>query len=258
MALITFMSDYGLEDHYVAATKGTLLNLNPELTIVDISHEIKLSDIAHGGYVLRNAFKKFPKGTVHLITMNSSRSLKNRWIGLTLEGHHFIGTDSGIFSIISTENPSLVVEICPINTKTTYLKIVAQAVNDLVMGRGLEHIGRIITDHQQLIDRTAKITKKGMVGHVIHIDHYGNLITNIKHTDYLEIQKINGQVTFQIQIGREIFDRLHEGYDTVDPGECFVFFNSEKVLQIGINMGRASELLGIRMDASVYINFNIQ
>ena len=97
-----------------------------------------------------------------------------------------------------------------------------------------------------------------MVGHVIHIDHYGNLITNIKHTDYLEIQKINGQVTFQIQIGREIFDRLHEGYDAVDPGECFVFFNSEKVLQIGINMGRASELLGIRMDASVYINFNVQ
>ena len=124
------------------------------------------------------------------------------------------------------------------------------------MGRGLEHIGRIITDHLQLIDRTAKITKKGMVGHVIHIDHYGNLITNIKHTDYLEIQKINGQVTFQIQIGREIFDRLHEGYDAVDPGEGFVFFNSEKDLQIGINMGRASELLGIRMDASVFINFN--
>ena len=103
----------------------------------------------------------------------------------------------------------------------------------------------------------SKITKKGMVGHVIHIDHYGNLITNIQHSDYLEIQKINGQVSFQIQIGREIFDRLHEGYDAVDPGECFVFFNSEKVLQIGINMGRASELLGIRMDASVYINFNI-
>jgi S-adenosylmethionine hydrolase len=257
MALITFMSDYGLEDHYVAATKGTLLSLNPQLTIVDISHEIKLSDISHGGYVLRNAFKKFPKGTVHLIAMDSSSRLKNRWIGLTLEGHHFIGTDSGIFSIISNENPSLVVEIGPINLENAYQKMIGQAVNDLAMGHGLKHIGRVITDHLQLIDRTAKITKKGMIGHVIHIDHYGNLITNIQHSDYLETQKINGQVTFQIQIGREIFDRLHEGYDAVDPGECFVFFNSEKVLQIGINMGRASELLGIRMDASIYINFNI-
>ncbi|MAJ51966.1 MAG: S-adenosyl-l-methionine hydroxide adenosyltransferase [Flammeovirgaceae bacterium] len=257
MALITFMSDYGLEDHYVAATKGILLSLNRQLTIVDISHEIKLSDISHGGYVLRNAFKKFPIGTVHFITMNSSRSLKNRWIGLTLEGHHFIGTDSGIFSIISNENPSIVVEICPNNLGINYLKTVGQAVNDLATGSDLKEIGKVITDHLQLIDRTAKITKKGMIGHVIHIDHYGNLITNIQYRDYLEIQKINGQVSFQIQIGREIFDRLHEGYDAVEPGECFVFFNSEKVLQIGINMGRASELLGIRMDASVYINFNV-
>ena len=252
------MSDYGLGDHYVAAVKGTLLSLNQQLIIIDISHEINLSDISHGGYVLRNVYKKFPIGTVHLVAINSSRSLKNRWIGMTLEGHHFIGTDSGIFSIISNENPTLVVEICPITPENNCLKKVGQAVKDLATGGDLEHIGKIITDHLQLIDRTAKITKKGIVGHVIHIDHYGNLITNIQHKDYLEIQKINGNTPFQIQIGREIFDRLHEGYNEVEPGECYVFFNTEKVLQIGINMGRASELLGIRMDASVYINFNFQ
>lgn len=252
------MSDYGLEDHYVAATKGILLKLNYQLTIVDISHEINLSDISHGGYILRNVFKKFPIGTVHFVAMNSSRSLKNRWIGMTLEGHHFIGTDSGIFSIISDENPTLVVEICAINPENNCPKKVSQAVKDLAMGGDLKYIGKIITDQLQLINRIAKITKKNIVGHVIHIDHYGNLITNIKHKDYLEIQKINGNSSFQVQIGREIFDRLHEGYDEVEPGECFIFFNSEKVLQIGINMGRASELLGIRMDATVYINFNIE
>lgn len=252
------MSDYGLEDHYVAATKGTLLSLNHQLTIVDISHEINLSDISHGGYVLRNVFKKFPTGTVHFVAMNSSRGLKNRWIGMTLEGHHFIGTDSGIFSIISSENPTLVVEICPITPENNCLKKVGQAVKTLAMGGDLKHIGKIITDHLQLIDRTAKITKKGIVGHVIHIDHYGNLITNIQYKDFLEIQKINGNSPYQIQVGREIFDRLHKGYNEVESGECFVFFNSEKVLQIGINMGRASELLGIRMDANVYINFNFQ
>ena len=256
MDLITFISDYGLEDHYVAAAKGTLLSLNQQLTIVDISHEINLSDISHGGYVLRNTFKKFPIGTVHFVAMNSSRSLKNRWIGMTLEGHHFIGTDSGIFSIISDENPTLVVEICPITPENSGLKKVGQAIKELAMGGDLNHIGKIITDHLQLIDRSAKITKKSIVGHVIHIDHYGNLITNIQCKDFLEIQKINGNSPFQIQVGREIFDGLHKGYDEVDPGECFVFFNSEKVLQIGINMGRASELLGIRMDATVYINFN--
>ncbi len=250
------MSDYGLEDHYVAAAKGTLLSLSRELTIVDISHEINLSDISHGGYVLRNTFKKFPIGTVHFVAINSSRSVKNRWIGMTLEGHHFIGTDSGIFSIISNENPTLVVQICPITPENSGLKKVGQAVKDLAMGSDLKHIGKIITDHLQLIDRSAKITKKSIVGHVIHIDHYGNLITNIKCKDFLEIQKINGNSPFQIQVGREIFDRLHKGYDEVEPGECFVFFNSEKVLLIGINMGRASELLGIRVDATVYVNFN--
>ena len=175
---------------------------------------------------------------------------------MTLEGHHFIGTDSGIFSIISNENPTLVVQICPITPENSGLKKVGQAVKDLAIGSDLKHIGKIITDHLQLIDRSAKITKKSIVGHVIHIDHYGNLITNIKCKDFLEIQKINGNSPFQIQVGREIFDRLQKGYDEVEPGECFVFFNSEKVLQIGINMGRASELLGIRMDATVYINFN--
>ena len=71
------MSDYGLEDHYVAAVKGTLLSLNQQLIIIDISHEINLSDISHGGYVLRNVYKKFPIGTVHLVAINSSRSSKN-------------------------------------------------------------------------------------------------------------------------------------------------------------------------------------
>ena len=109
------MSDYGLEDHYVAAVKGTLLSLNHQLIIIDISHEINLSILVMEA-VLRNVLKNLI-GTVHLVAINSS-SLKYRWIGMTLEGHHFFGTDSGIFSIISNENPTLVVEICRSLQKT--------------------------------------------------------------------------------------------------------------------------------------------
>ncbi len=249
------MSDYGSEDHYVPLVKAAILSIDPRLTIVDISHQIKLSDIAHGGYVLGNSFKKFPIGTVHLIAIDSSNRKANRLIASLIEGHYFISQDTGIFSIISDEKPKEVVVLHDVNVKPMNMAQIAPVIVSLTSGTPLQNIGIPIDNYLTLMKRNPKITKREIVGNIVRIDHYGNLITNINKKDYLEIQRLNENSPITIQVGREIFSQLHDNYDDADPGECFVFFNSDQVIQIGINMGNASQLLGLRLDAPIYINF---
>jgi hypothetical protein len=257
MAVVTFMSDYGLKDHYVAAVKATILSVNPLINIVDISHHIKPFDIAHGAYVLKNSYPLFPEGSVHLVGIDAPGQKNNRVIAVKLDGHYFVGRDNGLFSIISSSKPEMVIEFD--NKKSTFVVKDILAINaaKLANGTAIETLGNRIDDENRLISRVAKVTKREIVGNVIRVDHYGNLITNIKKSDYEAIQKMNGNVPILIQFGREQYHKFHTIYNEVEPGDCYVLFNSADLLQIGLNMGNACELLGLTEDAPVYITFNI-
>jgi S-adenosyl-L-methionine hydrolase (adenosine-forming) len=112
MAIITFMSDFGMSDHYVSAVKAKVLSINPGLRIVDISHDIEPFNLAHAAYVLKSVFRDFPKGTVHLVSVNSHAEKKKQISGTTkLEDHIFVGPDNGIFSLISDQEPGMIAEL---------------------------------------------------------------------------------------------------------------------------------------------------
>src|SRR6478735_8099236 len=113
MAIITFMSDFGERDHYVAAVKARIYNLNHNVKIVDITHNIDLFNIPHAAFVLGSVFRDFPKGTVHLVSVNSPNREKDRMIAIKLEEHYFVGSDTGIFSLLSDKEPMVVVELRP-------------------------------------------------------------------------------------------------------------------------------------------------
>jgi S-adenosyl-L-methionine hydrolase (adenosine-forming) len=111
MAIITFLSDFGWRDHYVATVKAKILSVIPNVTIVDISHEIEPFNIPHTAYVLGSVFRDFPQGTVHLVAVNSPSKMEERFVALKLEEHYFVGPDNGIFSLLSDRNPSIIVEL---------------------------------------------------------------------------------------------------------------------------------------------------
>lgn len=256
MAIVTLLTDSGETDHYVASIKAKILGVNPGLTLVDISHKIQACDIAHGAFVLNSVFRDFPKGTVHLVGVDSTGNAETAAIGLQLEDHLFVGSDNGLFGLISDKQHQQLVDINSINSVVTSFPekdIFAAAAAKLASGVAITTLGKPMTSFKKMIGRSVKATRKIIAGHVIRVDNYGNLITNISKTDFDILSK--GK-TFTIQFSGEKFRRIHTNYFQADQGDCFLIFNSSGFLEIGIYKGRANDLLGMDYDSSVSILFD--
>lgn len=255
MAIVTFISDFGYSDHYVAAVKGKMLSLNSELTIVDISHGIKPYDILHAAEVLQSTFRDFPEGTVHIIAVDSIKE-RSRAIAVLLEGHYFLGFDCGILGMISNRQPAEMILLRDFETTFPAKEALAPAAVRIASGEEFQKVGEPIAEIQRLFGRQLKATKRQIVGNVMNVDRYGNLLTNIPKVDFDKIMELNGVGTrFVVRFGREVFGEIHRFFSDVESGDCFLLFNSSGMLQIGINKGNASQLLGLSVDAPVTIEF---
>jgi len=256
MAIVTLLTDSGESDHYVAAIKAKILGINPGLTLVDISHKIQPCDIAHGAFVLNSVFRDFPKGTVHLVGVNSTGSVGSVAIGLQLEDHFFVGSDNGLLGLISDKPHQQLVDINSINPVFTSFpekEIFAPTTAKLASGVSITTLGKPMASFKKMIGRSVKATRKLIAGHVMRVDNFGNLITNISQTDFDILSK--GK-TFTITFSGEKFRRIHTNYFQADQGDCFLLFNSIGLLEIGIYKGRANELLGMEYDSAVSILFD--
>ena len=255
MALITFMSDFGENDHYVSAVKAKMLAIDPELIIVDISHDITPFDITHGSFVLKSVFRDFPQGTIHLVAVNTLDEDNNNYIIALIEGHYFIGADNGLISLVSEKDPETIIKLNNPDIEASVFPtrdILARNAAMLAGGAAVNDLGQVTGDFKRLLGRQLKATKKQISGNVIRVDHFGNAITNIDQEIFNILKKGRG---FVVKFGREEIPNIHSTYASVDPGECFVVFNSKGLLEIGINKGSASELMGLSFDSPVVINF---
>jgi S-adenosyl-L-methionine hydrolase (adenosine-forming) len=256
MAIVTLLTDSGESDHYVAAIKARIISINPAIRIEDISHKIKPADIAHAAFVLRSVFRDFPKGTVHLVGVDSVGNRDDAYIALQLEDHYFVGCDNGLFGLISEHSHQQLTELNTSSTiHTTFPErdVFAPAAAKLASGDSISSIGKARTSFRKMIDRQVKATKKQITGTVIRVDRMGNLITNIRRETFEMLSKEKG---FTIQFGGEKFKKIHTNYNQAEQGECFILFNSLGLLEIGIYKGNASELLGLDYDSVINIIFD--
>lgn len=256
MALITFMSDFGTDDHYVAAVKAAIVSASGNQSVVDISHSIKPYDIAQAANVIKNVYKDFPEGTVHLVAVDSMKE-KSKAIAIELDNHFFVGFDSGLFSLISDSKPNQIVILEEENSTFSAKDVLAKKALAIAGGKSLNDIGTPSDQFMELYARQLKVTKREIVGNVVSVDRYGNLITNILRSEFEKMLELNGSgVNYLIQVGRESFNGLNMYFTEVESGDCYVLFNSSDYLQIGINRGNASELLGLRIDSPINIEFS--
>jgi S-adenosyl-L-methionine hydrolase (adenosine-forming) len=256
MPLITLLTDSGETDFYVAAIKAKILSVNPSLRMEDISHKIAACDIGHGAFVLRAVFRDFPKGTVHLVGVAAAGNKGDGFIAVQLEDHYFVGVDNGLLGMLSERPYQTLVELNTVSSiETTFPEkdILAVAAAKLASGVSITDLGRPMPSFKKRLDRQAKATKKNILGHVVRVDHFGNLITNIQKADF---DFLSNQKSYTINVGSEKFRRVHSTYAQADPGECFLFFNSLGLLEIGIYQGNASELLGMSYDSPVNVIFD--
>ncbi|MBF9255152.1 SAM-dependent chlorinase/fluorinase [Pontibacter sp. 172403-2] len=254
MAVITFTSDFGYADQYVAAVKAKILSQDLQATIVDVSHAIGPYNIAQAEYVLGSVFDEFPEGTVHLVAVDTYGSKDGKFHAARYKGHYFLLADNGLLSLLTDEEPEMVVEIKTDNPlmPSPVKDLLAPAAVFLAKGGNLEVLGDRTYNFRQLLNRQLRLGDHSISGHVIHVDRYGNLITNITRDS---IDTIAHGRTFTIHFARETVGRIRPNYAQVNDGESCCIYNSQGRLCIGINKGRAADLLHLGFDSQVDVRF---
>ena len=253
MAFITFISDMGYRDHYVASMKGMIYSIHPSCMIIDIAHKVEAFNLSQAAYTIRSTYKNFPKGTIHLIAVGTSSMNSIRFIIAKIDSHYFVAPDNGILSLIIDKDPELVIELEKKEEDTFPEKnILAKAAAQLALGEDISKLGNKITTIEKKLFRQPRQTENQLIGAVIYIDEYGNLITNI---EYALFEKLKQNKKFQLKIGRETIHSIHTYYNQVEPGDCIALFNSNHLLEIAIYKGNAMQLLGIQFDHPITISF---
>jgi S-adenosylmethionine hydrolase len=253
MAIITLLTDSGGSDHYAGAIKARIISINPVVTIIDISHNIMACDIAHGAYVLKSVFRDFPKGTVHLVGVDSTGNRDDGYIALQLEDHFFVGADNGLLGLVSDQPHQQAVQLVASESTFPEKDILAPTAAQLAAGESITKVGKPVDSFRKMLNRQVKATRKIIAGHVMRVDNYGNLITNINKVDFDILTKGRN---YTVQFGGEKFRRVHTNYFQTEQGDCFLIFNSLGLLEIGIYKGNASELLGLQYDSPVNVTFD--
>ena len=275
MAIITLTTDFGEKDHFAGAIKGAIYSELSNTKIVDISHSVSPFNISEAAYIILNAYSSFPKGTIHIIGIDSELSPENKHIAIKLDDHYFICANNGIMSMICSEiAPEKIVEInIHDKTETSFpvLDIFVKVACHIARGGTLEVIGKVINNIKPIKNLVPFVNdeKNQIIGSVIYIDNYGNVVTNIKRKFFENFQKTR---SFEISARNHKFNKIHNKYSDIvnfdideskrnDEGKGMVVFNSSDYLEIAVyksncsTVGSASTLMGLKTMDTVTVNF---
>ena len=276
MSIITLITDFGYKDQFVAQMKGEIYSNNPESQVVDISHNISPFNIMEAAYILENSYKSFPENTIHIIDVDSEKNKEKKHIIVKLDNHYFITSDNGIMSILSQNiNYQEIYEISILNElkpMQSSLKTFSKVACHLSMGGKPEIVVKKINNLKNVKNLKPFVNseKTQIISSVIYIDHFGNVITNIKKSFFEEIGK--GR-KFEISARNYKFNKIYSSYSDIinfnisedqrsDEGKALIIFNSNNYLQISIyrsnpeNVGTAATLLGLKIYDSVSVMFS--
>lgn len=259
--ILTLTTDFGTQDGYVAAMKGVMLGINPDLKLVDVAHEVAAHDIMEGAFILRNVADSFPSGTVHLAVVDPGVGSDRKPIAMKYRNQLFVGPDNGLFSLVLAGQAADQVVVLDqprfwrqeaISATFHGRDIFAPIAARLASGLSLSSAGSPVESMQSLHWALPISDDQGIQGWVVHIDRFGNCITNIQR-DHFDSQR--RERDFKCYAGTSIIAENSGTYSDVDPGEATVLFNSQDHLEIAIHQGSAASLLGIRKGAPVNILF---
>lgn len=255
MAVVSLTSDFGLEDYHVGVIKGSILCKSPEVTLVDISHNIKTYDIVQAAYVIKNAYPSFPKESIHIISVNDYYGIDIEFVAIKVNDQYFIGPNNGVFSLVfdlETLEEVYVLDYNPADNfplKTIY----ADAVEHILSDKAFNLIGKKAGALARRISLQAVFSESQIRGTIIYIDSYENVVININRSLFERVSEKRGFKLFYKR--NDPICKLSQWYHDVPVGEILCRFNAAENLEIAINMGKAASLLSLKLDDSVQIDF---
>ena len=274
MSIITLITDFGHKDYFVGALKGKILSEQKKAVIVDISHEIDLFNTLEASYCIEAAYSNFPKGTIHIIGVDSERVGDTQHIAMQWDDHYFICADNGILNtLIQKKIPQKIVAITihdRLNTDVSDMDVFAAVACHISRGGLLNVIGKEIQSLKSISVLTSTISDDlaEIKGQIVYIDSFGNCVTNISQKQFNDTIRSR---KFEIIIKNKKITRLHKSYsdfpvsDTKQlkdlEGDFLALFNENGYLEIAIyksnpkTVGSAATLLGLHFRDSISIKF---
>ncbi|WP_299534579.1 SAM-dependent chlorinase/fluorinase [Ulvibacterium sp.] len=275
MAIITLTTDFGLKDHFSGILKGAIYKELPDAIIVDISHQISPFNIQECAYILANSYRNFPEGSIHIVGVDAEPTQENQHIAVLVDGHYFVTANTGVIGLITSEmRPEKAVEIqLPNLTSGPFptLDVLVQVACHIARGGTLEVVGKPFGQLKELRDFSPRTSEDGkkIMGSVIYIDNYGNVVTNIHKKFFLGYKKGRD---FEIQARTTKLKDIHDNYSDIinfnldknrrkGAGDLLAIFNSAGYIELAIyksnlsTVGGASTLLGLDYRDTITINF---
>ncbi len=241
--IVTLLTDFGSLDTYVAEVKAVILRRAPNVRLVDITHEVPPGDVRRAQYLLARAWKQFPSGTVHLAVVDPGVGTGRRAIGARAYDHFFVAPDNGLLSPLLDDAEVVALRV-PEDASPTFhgRDVFAAAVAEVAVGQPLHTLGSTVTDPCELPMPRASRMNGQIVGEVVSVDRFGNLITNIPGE-----WCVGGTVS----VGDVAVGPVRRTFRDVPPGALLAYVGSSGTLEVGVRDASATAALGAQSGAAV-------
>lgn len=248
MVVIALLTDFGTKDYFVGAMKGTILSINPNSQIADITHEIEPQNVKFASFILRACYKDFPKKTIFTAVVDPGVGSERRAILVETDDYFFVAPDNGLLSFVFNETKNFRVfelankKFFAENISATFhgRDIFAPVAAHLSNGIPANEFGREIFDFVRFEEnKPHKISENEIEAEIIQIDRFGNLITNLKKVDLPE--------KFVLEIGDKQIETLRSYFAEAKNGEVFMIFGSAGFLEVVAFQDSAENLLQIQI-----------
>jgi S-adenosylmethionine hydrolase len=260
--IITLTTDFGTRDCYVAAMKGVILAINPDARIVDLTHEIGPQNVLEAAFFLKGSAPHFPEGTVHVVVVDPGVGTDRRALCVEADGRCYVAPDNGVLSLVAT--PERLVNAVAIENQL-YLRptisatfhgrdVFAPAAAHLSLGVEMSALGAPVHEMMRFeLPAPRAENDRTLAGQVVHIDRFGNIITNVDMDAWNGLTRSGKGRDVQIRIHGLVLNRACKAYSEVPQGSPLALWGSSDLLEISVNRGNAAERLGAKVGDLVTI-----
>jgi S-adenosyl-L-methionine hydrolase (adenosine-forming) len=256
--IVTLLTDFGTSDHFVAAMKGVILSRDAGIRVVDITHDIPRHGVEEAAFVLLNAWREFPTGTVHLAVVDPGVGSARRGIAIGAESHFFVGPDNGIFSHALEGVPAAEARelanrdlVRPRASSTFHGRdVFAPVAAALATGTPLQEVGPLVDELVSLESVRPSLENGALQGRILHVDRFGNCVTSFSREDVVGW----GDEGFHLRVGAAEIRDLLPFYAAGTPGEPFLIWGSAGFLEISLDRDAADRALGLATGAPVSLH----
>jgi len=256
-AIITLTTDFGLSDHFVGVMKGVILGVLPEARVVDITHQINPYEIAEGAFVIAEAYRWFPKKTVHVVVVDPGVGTLRRPILAEAAGQYFVAPDNGVLSMLYAREKHKVRAVTaekfflkPVSDTFHGRDVFAPTAAHLAKGTPVARFGKPIADYCRLeFYKPVRTGKRVWKGAILKVDRFGNLITNFHIAEFPALRTR----AFAMTAGQREITALARTFGEQSLGELFLLVGSSGYLEVAANQASAAKMAGAAVGAPVQL-----